>query len=64
MNQHYVIELAGQSPDSWRSAVQNAINEASKSFDNIDEVEITNLKAKVRNGDLVGYSANMKISYS
>ncbi|MBO8138549.1 MAG: dodecin domain-containing protein [Desulfotomaculum sp.] len=62
--QQYVIEITGKSPDSWRMAVQNAINEASKSFDNITEVEILNLKAKVHNGELVGYKANMKIFYS
>lgn len=64
MKQSYVIELMGESPDGWRSAVQNAISEASKSFDNINGVEITSFKADVDNGRLVGYKANMKIAYS
>ncbi|MBM7854692.1 flavin-binding protein dodecin [Desulfohalotomaculum tongense] len=63
MKQAYIIELTGESPDSWRLAVQNAITEAGKSFDNITGVEITSLKAKVENGKLVRYSANMKITY-
>lgn len=64
MHHSFVIELSGESPDSWRSAVQSAITEASKSFDNITGVEITSLKAKVEHGRLTGYKANMKISYS
>ena len=64
MKNSFVIEAIGESPESWRSAVQNAISEAGKSLDNITDVEIVNFKAKVENGQLVGYQANTKIFYS
>jgi flavin-binding protein dodecin len=47
-----VSELVGESPDGWKSAVQAAISEASKSVDNIVGVEIINLTANVENGHL------------
>lgn len=64
MKHSYVIELTGESPDGWRSAVKNAVARASEDFDNITGVEITSFQADVQQGELVGYKANMKISYS
>jgi len=63
MQNLFAIEVTGESPESWRSAVQNAVSEASKSLDNISGVEITKLKANVENGQLVGYQVNAKIFY-
>ncbi|MGI6491733.1 MAG: dodecin family protein [Pelotomaculum sp.] len=59
-----VSELVGESPDGWKSAVQAAISEASKSVDNIVGVEIINLTANVENGRLVEYKANVKIAHT
>lgn len=64
MKHSYVIELTGESPTGWSSAVRNAVAQASADFDNITEVEITGFKADVRDGNLVTYKANMKITYS
>ena len=57
-----VIELVGESPDSWKDAVQKAVEEASYHMDNITGVEIYNLTANVENGKLVEYRANVKLS--
>ncbi|NMA52585.1 MAG: dodecin domain-containing protein [Peptococcaceae bacterium] len=59
-----VSELVCESPDGWKSAVQAAISEASKSVDNIVGVEIINLTANVENGRLVEYKANVKIAHT
>jgi flavin-binding protein dodecin len=64
MKHSYVIELTGQSPSGWSSAVKNAVARASEDFDNITGVEITSFQADVQHGELVGYKANMKISYA
>ncbi|MDA8212073.1 MAG: dodecin family protein [Clostridia bacterium] len=57
-----VVELVGESPDSWKDAVQRAVEEASHHLDNITGVEIYNLTANVENGRLVEYKANVKIA--
>lgn len=59
-----VIELVGESPDSWKAAVQEAVNDASRTMPNITGVEIYNLTANVDRGRLVEYKANVKIAYT
>ena len=48
-----VSELVGESPDSWKGAVQAAISEASRTMKNIVAVEVVNFTANVENGRLV-----------
>jgi len=59
-----VSELVGESPDSWKGAVQSAIAEASRSVRNIVAVEVVNFTANVENGQLVEYKANVKIAHT
>ncbi|MEW6621630.1 MAG: dodecin family protein [Bacillota bacterium] len=59
-----VIELVGESHSSWKDAVQQAVNEASREVPNITGVEIYNLTADVVNGQLTDYKANVKIAYT
>ncbi len=59
-----VVELVGESPDSWKDAVQAAVKEAASSINNITGVEVYNLTANVENGRLVEYKANVKIAYA
>lgn len=59
-----VMEMVGESPDGWRSAVQSAISEASTSANNIVAVEVVNFTANVENGKVVEYKANVKIAHT
>ncbi|PKM41831.1 MAG: hypothetical protein CVV03_11450 [Firmicutes bacterium HGW-Firmicutes-8] len=59
-----VVEMIGESESGWKNAVQNAVKEASKRFDNITGVEVYNLTADVIEGDLVDFKANVKIAYT
>ncbi len=59
-----VSEMVGGSPDSWKGAVRSAIEEASRTMNNIVAVEVVNLTADVENGRLVEYKANLKIAHT
>lgn len=59
-----VIELVGESDTSWKDAVQNAVRQASQTATNITGVEVLNLTAGVRQGDLIEYKANVKVAYT
>lgn len=59
-----VIELVGESPNSWNDAVQSAVREASRTARNITGVEVYNLTANVDGGRLSEYKANVKIAYT
>jgi dodecin len=58
-----VIELVGESSVGWEDAVRNAIKDASKTVDNITGVEVYNLTANVRDGQIRDYKANIKLAF-
>ncbi|MHA1613225.1 MAG: dodecin family protein [Candidatus Thorarchaeota archaeon] len=58
-----VIELIGASPDSWEAAAQNAIDVASKSLRGITGIDVIHFTAKVENGKIVKYKANLKVAF-
>ncbi|HHX50410.1 MAG TPA: dodecin domain-containing protein [Clostridia bacterium] len=59
-----VVELVGESPSSWRDAVENAVKQASHDVPNVTGVEVYNLTANVENGRLSEFKANVKIAYA
>lgn len=59
-----VIELVGQSEQSWEDAVQVAVKEASKSVRGITGVEVLNWTGQVNDsGELTGYRANVQVAF-
>lgn len=59
-----VVELVGESPIGWKDAVQRAVEEASRSVQNITGVEVYNMTANVEDGKLTEFKANVKIAYT
>jgi hypothetical protein len=58
-----VAELVGESQESWQNAVENAVAEAAKSFNNITGVEVYNMTADCQDNKIFEYKANIKIAY-
>lgn len=58
-----VLELVGESKNSWQEAASNAVQEAAKTVHGISGVEVTNWTANVRDGNLVEYKANVKVAF-
>ncbi len=58
-----VIEVLSESTNGWEAAVQEAVNEASKTLNNIQSVYISNMQAMVENNKVVNYRINAKISF-
>lgn len=59
-----VLELVGESPNSWQDAVESAVQEASRTVENITGVEIYNLTGNVENGQIIEYKANVKVAFA
>ncbi len=59
-----VLELVGESSHDWHSAVNNAVEEAAKTIDNITGVEVYNLTADVQGDEVVEYKANVKVAFA
>jgi flavin-binding protein dodecin len=58
-----VIELIGSSPESWEAAAQNAINVATKSVRGITGIDVVHFTAKVKDGKIIEYKANLKVAF-
>ncbi len=59
-----IIELVGQSEQSWEDAVQVAVKEAAKTLRGITGVEVVNWTGRVNeHGDITGYRANVQVAF-
>ncbi|TYP54265.1 dodecin family protein [Thermosediminibacter litoriperuensis] len=58
-----VIEVVGESRNSWQEAVENAVRDASKTIKNITGVEVRNHTANVEGGKIVEYKADVAIAF-
>jgi len=58
-----VIEIIASSETSFDDAAKNAINEASKSIQNIQSLYIKEMNAKVENNQIISFGIIAKISF-
>ncbi|NCD09608.1 MAG: dodecin domain-containing protein [Negativicutes bacterium] len=58
-----VLEVLAESKISWEAAAENAIAEAAKTVDGINQLNIENMKAVVKDNKIVMYRINAKISF-
>lgn len=59
-----VIELVGVSADSFEGAVQQAVSGAAKTVRNITGVDVVGQTAKVEDGKITEYHANVKVAFT
>jgi flavin-binding protein dodecin len=58
-----VIEVIASSEKSIEDAVQNAVQEVSKTVRNIDSVYVKDIKAHVKNGKISTYGVICNVSF-
>ncbi|PZX60369.1 hypothetical protein LV84_00645 [Algoriphagus ratkowskyi] len=58
-----VLEVISSSENSIEDAIQNAVNEVSKTVHNIDSVYIKDIKAHVKDGKVTSYGCVCKVSF-
>lgn len=58
-----VIELVGTSRQNWTDAVDNAVQEASKTIDHILGIEVTNFTANISDGNISEFKADVKVAF-
>ena len=58
-----VLELVGESQESWQDAANQAVMEAAKTVDNITGVEVSNWTAHVNDGRISNYKANVRLAF-
>ena len=58
-----IIELIGSSPEGWVGAVNDALQEAAKTIQNIKSLHVKRCTAKVKDNKIVEYRAVVKIAF-
>ena len=58
-----VIELIGTSTQGWEDAANNAVKEAQETISGITGVELVGQTARVENGVIAEYRANVKLAF-
>jgi len=58
-----VIEIMANSPKSWEAATSNAVKQAGKTIKNIKSAYVQEMSTKVKNGAVVEYRVNVKITF-
>ncbi len=60
---YQVIELIGSSSDSWELAAQNAVREASKSYEDLRVAEVVEMDVLIENGSVIAYRTKLRLSF-
>lgn len=58
-----IIDLVGNSQESWEEAARNALSGAAKSLHGITSMEVVSWTAKVAGNEIVEYRAAVKIAF-
>lgn len=58
-----VVEVIGQSPNSWDDAVKSCLEEVSKTVDGIKEIWVSGMKAVVEDNRIVEFRLTAKVSF-
>ncbi len=58
-----VVELVGTSERGFEDAITEAVRRTSKTIRNIRGVDVVGQKATVKNGKVVEYRVNLKLSF-
>jgi len=56
-------DIIASSPYGWEDAARRAVERANQTLAGLQEVEITRLSAKIENGAISEYRAEMKIAF-
>ncbi len=59
-----VIELVGNSTESWEDAAQNAISHADETLENINGVEVISQTASVDDGTIERYKTTLHVTFA
>ncbi len=60
---YQVIELIGSSNDSWEKAAENAVKEASKTYDDLRVAEVVEMDVLIENGGVIAYRTKLRLSF-
>ncbi len=58
-----VVEVIGESNESWSDAAEQAVTDACQTLDDISGVKVTDQTAKVENDEIVQYRTTLDVAF-
>lgn len=58
-----VTEITASSPESFKDAVEQGIERASKTLDEVKGAWVNEMKVEVEGGKIVAYRVNLKVTF-
>ncbi|WP_458205032.1 dodecin family protein [Haladaptatus sp. NG-SE-30] len=58
-----IIKVLGTSEESWEDAAREAVEQASKTIEDIHGIEVEDWTANVENGQIVDYKATVEVAF-
>ena len=58
-----IIELVGTSEEGYEAAIQNAVNQASKTVKALSWFEVSQLRGGIKDGKVCEYQAIIKVGF-
>lgn len=58
-----IVKVMGTSPESWDDAVHEAVEQASKTIDDITGIEVEDRTATVEDGSISEYKATVEVAF-
>jgi len=58
-----VTEITASSPESFKDAVEQGVQRASKTLDEVKGAWVNEMKVEVDGGKIVAYRVNMKVTF-
>jgi len=58
-----VVELIGSSSESWEKAAENAVHEASRTYDDLRVAEVVEMDVLIENGAVIAYRTKLQLSF-
>ena len=60
---YQVIELSGSSSESWEKAAENAVKEASKTYDDLRVAEVVEMDVLIEDGGVIAFRTKLRLSF-
>jgi flavin-binding protein dodecin len=58
-----VAEITASSPESFKDAVEQGVERASKTLDDVKGAWVNEMKVEVEDGKIVAYRVNLKVTF-
>lgn len=58
-----VVEVIGESSESWTDAAQNAVDDATETLEGVSGIEVTEQTAEVEGGRIVQYRTVVNVAF-